>query len=605
MNLLSVSPYITNNLLISMLAATAVAISVIGYRQLHHSRDINSVSPNVTSKILTTDNYSEIIFTTNNNSESTVVMSTLNSLLSENTTTNSPESESTTTNNPESESTTTSSPESESTTTSSPESESTTTSSLESESTTTSSPESESTTTSSLVSESTTTSSPESESTTTISPVSESTTTISLVSESTTTSSPVSESTTTISPESESTTTSSPASESTTTISPVSESTTTISPVSESTTTISLVSESTTTSSPVSESTTTISPESESTTTSSPASESTTTNNPKSESTTTNNPKSESTTTNNPASESITSSSPASESSTTSSPASESTTIEEQGVSPHSEKLSANEDPEEFPNEDVFEHTFAEIPNIDHSNQTDEAIPETFDAREQWPQCKDVIGKVWDQGACQSCWAISAASVMSDRICIQSKGQVKPILSPQHLICSCTNCTRMHTKTPMSMCMGGDSAAAWMYWINAGLVDGGDYGTHDTCLPYLSRPCNHNPQKPANNGIESCTLNIDQEAYTCPSKCVNSNKSFGEEKKYFGSKVYYVNNSTTDIQKEIMQHGPGWGEQGLFKIRRGVNMCSIEDSVMAGEANLEGIQLTTPGSSSEPTTTEA
>ncbi|XP_017299558.1 mucin-22 isoform X3 [Diaphorina citri] len=506
MNLLSVSPYITNNLLISMLAATAVAISVIGYRQLHHSRDINSVSPNVTSKILTTDNYSEIIFTTNNNSESTVVMSTLNSLLSENTTTNSPESESTTTNNPESESTTTSSPESESTTTSSLVSESTTTSSPESESTTTSSPESESTTTSSLVSESTTTSSPESESTTTSSPESESTTTSSLVSESTTTSSPESESTTTISP----------------------------------------VSESTTTSSPVSESTTTISPESESTTTSSPASESTTTNNPKSESTTTN----------NPASESITSSSPASESTTTSSPASESTTIEEQGVSPHSEKLSANEDPEEFPNEDVFEHTFAEIPNIDHSNQTDEAIPETFDAREEWPQCKDVIGKVWDQGACQSCWAISAASVMSDRICIQSKGQVKPILSPQHLICSCTNCTRMHTKTPMSMCMGGDSAAAWMYWINAGLVDGGDYGTHDTCLPYLSRPCNHNPQKPANNGIESCTLNIDQEAYTCPSKCVNSNKSFGEEKKYFGSKVYYVNNSTTDIQKEIMQHGP-------------------------------------------------
>jgi hypothetical protein len=78
--------------------------------------------------------------------------------------------------------------------------------------------------------------------------------------------------------------------------------------------------------------------------------------------------------------------------------------FQEQGVSPHSEKLSANEDPEEFPNEDVFEHTFAEIPNIDHSNQTDEAIPETFDAREEWPQCKDVIGKVWDQGACQSCW---------------------------------------------------------------------------------------------------------------------------------------------------------------------------------------------------------
>ena len=32
------------------------------------------------------------------------------------------------------------------------------------------------------------------------------------------------------------------------------------------------------------------------------------------------------------------------------------------------------------------------------------AIPESFDARDQWPQCKDVIDNIRDQGNCGSCW---------------------------------------------------------------------------------------------------------------------------------------------------------------------------------------------------------
>uniref|UniRef100_A0A183CKB1 Trehalase n=1 Tax=Globodera pallida TaxID=36090 RepID=A0A183CKB1_GLOPA len=45
-------------------------------------------------------------------------------------------------------------------------------------------------------------------------------------------------------------------------------------------------------------------------------------------------------------------------------------------------------------------------------------LPKTFDARQKWPECADFIGKMTAQGYCGSCWAVSAASTFTDRICI-------------------------------------------------------------------------------------------------------------------------------------------------------------------------------------------
>jgi cathepsin B len=57
------------------------------------------------------------------------------------------------------------------------------------------------------------------------------------------------------------------------------------------------------------------------------------------------------------------------------------------------------------------------------------ALPPNFDARDVWPTC---LGPVYDQGGCNSSWAITAASVASDRYCIAKK--VNVALSPQMLI---------------------------------------------------------------------------------------------------------------------------------------------------------------------------
>lgn len=40
-----------------------------------------------------------------------------------------------------------------------------------------------------------------------------------------------------------------------------------------------------------------------------------------------------------------------------------------------------------------------------------EAIPDSFDAREAFPECASVIGRVRDQSDCGSCWAFASTEV--------------------------------------------------------------------------------------------------------------------------------------------------------------------------------------------------
>ena len=58
-------------------------------------------------------------------------------------------------------------------------------------------------------------------------------------------------------------------------------------------------------------------------------------------------------------------------------------------------------------------------------------FPDAFDAREQWPECKQEIR---DQASCGSCWALSAVETLQWRFCVATSGQTNVVLSVQYLV---------------------------------------------------------------------------------------------------------------------------------------------------------------------------
>merc|ERR1719197_1750778 len=91
-------------------------------------------------------------------------------------------------------------------------------------------------------------------------------------------------------------------------------------------------------------------------------------------------------------------------------------------------------------------------------------VPNDFDAREQWP---GLIHPIRNQKHCGSCWAFSAAEVLSDRVAIATK-KASPSLSPEDMV-SCD-------KSDMG-CSGGRLPNAWAYLKSTGIVT-------ETCFPY-------------------------------------------------------------------------------------------------------------------------
>ncbi|XP_053205105.1 uncharacterized protein LOC128389527 [Panonychus citri] len=254
-----------------------------------------------------------------------------------------------------------------------------------------------------------------------------------------------------------------------------------------------------------------------------------------------------------------------------------------------------------------------------NENQIDIDLPEHFDAREVWPNC-DSIATIRDQGACGSCWAVSTVSVMSDRLCIKSNGTINVQLSSAEVMSCCgSNCGLG--------CQGGRPKEAYKYWIDQGIVTGGQY-QGGGCLPYPIPPCEHH----INGSRPSCQQLGKSETPPCSRQCISGNNFTCD--KYYGSKVYSVK-GTFQIMNEILTNGPvsaqmrvaddfysyksgvyqytigephgfhsvkligwgndqgvdywlaanswntDWGDDGYFKIKRGTDECRIESGVVA------------------------
>jgi len=245
--------------------------------------------------------------------------------------------------------------------------------------------------------------------------------------------------------------------------------------------------------------------------------------------------------------------------------------------------------------------------------------PDTFDARENWPECT-TIPMVWDQAACGSCWAVAAAGAMSDRMCIHNKVQV--LVSAENLMTCCRRCG--------FGCDGGYPHQAWEYWKSTGIVNGGFYGSTDTCQPYSVQPCDHHVE----GKLEPCGDTVDTPS--CSNECISTYNGDYASANTLGESAYDVPRLQMAIMEEIQNKGPveasidvyedflhyksgvyehvkgemlgghavrmiGWGEEagtpywlivnswnadwgdkGLIKIKRGSNECGIESGLTAG-----------------------
>ncbi|XP_031640799.1 uncharacterized peptidase C1-like protein F26E4.3 [Contarinia nasturtii] len=237
-----------------------------------------------------------------------------------------------------------------------------------------------------------------------------------------------------------------------------------------------------------------------------------------------------------------------------------------------------------------------------------ESLPRNFNAveDERW---SSYISPIQDQGWCGASWAISTASVASDRFGIQTKGKESVELSPQQLL----SCVRKQ-----SGCNGGHLDWAWNYIRKIGLVD-------EDCFPYAGKPSHCKVKRTDTLSSAGCQL---------PTKVPRDHL-------YRVGPAYSLNNES-DIMTEIQESGPvqatmrvyrdffayrggiyrrsaasrdekggfhsvrllgwgeertgyettkfwiaanswgsWWGENGYFRILRGVNECEIESYVLA------------------------
>ncbi|XP_028997359.1 cathepsin B-like [Betta splendens] len=260
------------------------------------------------------------------------------------------------------------------------------------------------------------------------------------------------------------------------------------------------------------------------------------------------------------------------------------------------------------------------LPEVVH-NVEDLRLPDSFDARQQWPNCP-TISQIRDQGSCGSCWAFGAVEAMSDRICIHSSAKISVEISAEDLLSCCEECGMG--------CFGGYPTAAWEFWVKMGLVTGGLYNSKVGCRPYTIASCDHH----VNGSLPPCQG--EQETPKCVQQCIDGYSPVYKKDKHFGRQSYSVPSKQEQIMAELYKNGPveaaytvyadflayktgvyqhvtgemlgghaikilgwgvesgtpywlaanswnnDWGDRGFFKIKRGNDECGIESEVVAG-----------------------
>lgn len=184
-----------------------------------------------------------------------------------------------------------------------------------------------------------------------------------------------------------------------------------------------------------------------------------------------------------------------------------------------------------------------------HAKQTPEvvndALPESFDARVQWPECEPVINHVRDQSNCGSCWAHGTTEALNDRKCIATGGDFQTLLSVSDTTGCCNG-----TKCFSFGCNGGQIGTPWNFFKKYGIVTGGDFGDNELCYDYTMAKCAHHVTSP---DLGPCD-DILTEQPVCAGYCFSNPTIVYEEDKNFAQTSYGFDGIDA-IKQDIYTYG--------------------------------------------------
>jgi len=178
-------------------------------------------------------------------------------------------------------------------------------------------------------------------------------------------------------------------------------------------------------------------------------------------------------------------------------------------------------------------------------------LPESFDTREAWPKCREMLSHVRDQGKCGSCWAFAAANTMDGRLCIATDGQfsgARAYISAGYF----TSCYNINTPVMGNIngCDGGNpgsalQSAARSIFNKGGVPTGSQH--QDTCVPWFGR-----------GDALTHFFGPSMKAPACPADCTSKYgypRSLDADKFYPSGKVQ-VASSFYDLKAALVQGGP-------------------------------------------------